>query len=87
MKQIHYRLTHSIIAASRGVAYANGDDVAEAVASAVVDEISTDVEITAGGVTMHLAAWLNPDHWESDWQEALDGSSFEEYVAGLGAEE
>lgn len=46
------------------------DDPVAEVANTAIGAISTDVMITAGGVTMHLAGWLDPGHWESDWQEA-----------------
>ena len=41
----------------------------EALAEAVLDHISTDTVITVGGVDMHLAAWLDPEHWAEDWDE------------------
>lgn len=33
--------------------------------------IAIDVEITVGEVTMHAAAWEDPDHWVEDWREVL----------------
>lgn len=47
----------------------DGEDLQEALQEAVVQHISTDTMITIGGVKMHLAAWLDPEHWSSDWEE------------------
>ena len=30
-----------------------------------------------------LAAWRDPDHWESDWAEVLNGESVDEYFSRL----
>jgi len=50
----------------------DGDaELGDAVADTILDTISTDVEVTIGGVTMHLAAWRDPDHWSSDWATLL----------------
>jgi hypothetical protein len=52
----------------------------------VVGTISTDVEVTAGGVTLHLAAWQDPDHWSEEWTEALgEDPDVEGFIAGLAA--
>lgn len=69
MLRIPFKVERSIIMASADAAYfAPGrHDACEALCEAVMQNISTDVEITAGGVTLHLAAWQDPDHWSSDW--------------------
>jgi hypothetical protein len=70
MSEIKFSVGGSLMGAHDSTFISDGENPLEAVARAAVDSISTDVEITAGGVTMHLAAWMNPDHWESNWREA-----------------
>lgn len=71
MRQIEFKLDRAIITARYDSALLvhDDEDPAEALVEAVIRSISTDVEITAGGVTMHLAAYQDPEHWESDWAE------------------
>lgn len=47
------------------------EDPREALIEAAIQHVSTEVEITVGGVTMHLAGWQDPDHWSEDWAERL----------------
>lgn len=57
---------------ARDAALVSGDeDPREALVEAAIQTISTEIEIEAGGVKMHLAAWIDPDHWSDDWREAL----------------
>lgn len=48
------------------------EDPRSAIVEDAIQTISTDVEITVAEVTMHLAAWQDPDHWESDWREKAE---------------
>jgi hypothetical protein len=59
-----------------------GDDPADALADAVVQAISTEVEIVVGGKTVHLAMLLDPGHWDDDWRER-DIEDPYEFLAGL----
>jgi hypothetical protein len=63
----------------------NTSDPASALAESVLDNIDTDLDITIGGVTMFLAAWRDPDHWESDWAGKLNipGAEVAERVAQI----
>lgn len=45
------------------------EDPLDALVEQVLETLGTDVELTVGGVTMHLAAWRDPDHWADDWRE------------------
>lgn len=45
-----------------------GDDPLATMIESAIGAISTDVEITCGGITMHLAAWQDPDQWSEDWE-------------------
>ena len=63
-----------------------GDDPVEAVTRSILQDIGLDIEITAGGVTASLAMWRDPEGFETEWEEALSGGTFEEYVAALAAE-
>lgn len=58
------------------------DDLAAAVAEAVVESISTDVQVTLGSVTVFLAMLLNPEHWEDDWVER-GVEDVDAFLAGL----
>lgn len=46
------------------------EDPLAALVAAAIQSISTDVEVTVSGVTMHLAAWMDPVHWSEDWEQA-----------------
>jgi hypothetical protein len=49
-----------------------------------VDTISLDVQVTAGGITIHLAAIQDPEHWSEDWTKALgEDPDVEGFIAGL----
>jgi hypothetical protein len=54
----------------------------DAVAADVFETISTDIVVTIDNVTMHLAAWMNPEHWSTDWEEIADGQDVDELIAG-----
>ena len=64
------------------------DDILGLVGSAIT-AISSEVTITAGGITMTLGAWSDPDHWSDDWAEIAGEEANEDdfdpcvYVAGL----
>lgn len=47
----------------------DGEDPLEQLIESVIQTISTEVMVTVGEVTMHLAAWQDPDHWSDDWAE------------------
>jgi hypothetical protein len=46
------------------------DDPREALVEQVIQSILTEVMVEVGGVKMHLAAWMDPDHWADDWRKA-----------------
>lgn len=84
MRKISYSIKRGTIMGYADAAIlGEGDDPATQVAQAAIQTLSTEIEITAGGVTMHLAGWLDPWHWEDDWNEMLDGTEFDDYVSGL----
>lgn len=45
------------------------EDPREAIVEQVMQDLSIQIMVTVGGVTTHLAAWQDPDHWEDDWRE------------------
>lgn len=82
MKKIEFHIQAGRIFGSRDIAYVDEeDDFCGQIVEQVVGDLSTEIEITVAGVTMHLAAWMDPDHWESDWSEVLGGESFDDYLA------
>lgn len=53
-----------------------------ALVEAVIDSIGTSVMVTVGDITMHLAAWQDPDHWEEDWRaKGIAPDDVAEFVA------
>jgi hypothetical protein len=48
----------------------DNEDPHELLVDCMVDAVATDLMFTAGGVTLHLAAWQDPDHWSDEWQQA-----------------
>ena len=69
MNKIPYTIG-GYVSKAHDAALFNDEDPVHEVAQSVIQTISTDVTVTAGGVTIHLAAWLDPDHWSDDWQAA-----------------
>ena len=39
--------------------------------------------MTIAGVTMHLAAWRDPAHWEDAWRAHAGDQDVDEFVASL----
>jgi hypothetical protein len=60
----------------------DGEDPGTALVEDVVQAIGTDVLVTAGGVTLHLAAWEDPAHWSEEWREKGIEEPYE-FIAGL----
>lgn len=69
MRKIKFFVSGSVMRASDAAYLVGDEDPREAVIEAAVQHISTTVEIKVGEVAMHLAAWMDPDHWEEDWRE------------------
>lgn len=67
--QLPFNITGMTLASHDAAIVVDGEDLQEALKEAVIHNIETDVEITIGDVTMFLAAWLDPEHWSSDWEE------------------
>ena len=70
MKRVEYRVAGLLTGTHDSAVVLPGEDPREALVEAAIQTISTDVKITVGDVTMHLAAWQDPDHWAEDWAEA-----------------
>jgi hypothetical protein len=74
MRKLRYSLARFSTLPMSDAALLDEDDAGdlnEALAMSVLDSISTDIEVTVGGVTMFLAAWRDPEHWSQDWAEKL----------------
>lgn len=68
---IAFKIERSLVSACLDEAYVEpGEDAVEALVQAVVHSVATNIYVTAGGVTAHLAAWQDPEHWSSDWDAA-----------------
>lgn len=70
------KLPFNVKAASIGpfhdvVYLGENDDPCEELGQALLQSIAVDVHITIGETTMFLAAWMDPEHWASDWAEEL----------------
>lgn len=72
MSRIEFTTDHGLAIGHHDAAIVlAGEDPREALIDAIIESIATEIEITVGGVKMHLAAWMYPAHWDSDWAEAL----------------
>jgi hypothetical protein len=67
---IKYRVTGSLLPVSDSVRLSVNEDPLEALCRQVVDTISCDVMVEINGVKQMLAAWMDPDHWSQEWEEA-----------------
>lgn len=68
MRKLPFNIDGSIMRAHDAAILVGGEDEEDALRDAVLEHISTDTMITVEGKTMHLAGWLDPDHWSEDWQ-------------------
>jgi hypothetical protein len=48
-----------------------GEDLQEVLREAVLQYLGTEIDLTVGGVRMHMAGWLDPEHWSEDWEKIL----------------
>ena len=71
MKKIEFLVGGFNLRSHDAAIVSSDEEPRDALVEAVIQNISTDVLITVGGVEMHLAAWLDPDHWGEDWAEKL----------------
>lgn len=75
MNSDRYRLAvpRAVVGNISDAAYVGeGDDPRTEIVAAAFAAISTELQVTVGGVTMHVAAWEDPEHWASDWAELLE---------------
>lgn len=77
--------TRGTLMPTADAAYVSEDeDPRQRLIECVVETIETDVQVTAGGITLHLAAWRDPEHWSDEWTEALgEDPDVEGFIAGL----
>lgn len=72
MKKLHFKIERGTHGGVANAAYLGDDDeVVAELATAVIEAINLDVQITIGEVTMPAAMWASPDHWAEDWAEKL----------------
>lgn len=72
--KVEYTVEFTIISGTHSSAIVLTDeDLMTAVVDSVIQDISTDIEVTINGVTMHLAAWMDPEHWSEDWEGIGEG--------------
>jgi hypothetical protein len=84
MREITFQTGGRIMAARDAAIVLEDENPRTALVEAVIQSIGTEVEVTAGGVTLHLAAWTDPEHWSSDWAEKLgDDRDPEAFIAEL----
>jgi hypothetical protein len=83
MDGLRFSVKATTLMAISDSAYMGSHDLADVLKEGVLDAISTMVEVTVSGVTMHLAAWLDPDHWSDDWREHAGEQDPDDYVHGL----
>lgn len=82
MRMIDYTVKGRITPTADAAYLEDGDTPQEELVAAVVSTIAIHVEVTCAGVTLHLAAWMDPAHWQDDWEKAgVDDP--EAFIAGL----
>lgn len=81
MRKIRYSVSGGRLMKMMDAAILVGDDdPVSTLAETVVQAISTEVEVEVGGVKVHLAMLLDPDHWEDDWRD-LGIEDVDEFVS------
>lgn len=89
MGNIQFTVTGRVYPVRDTAMILESEDPHEELVRAIIQCISTDIEIEAGGVTLFLAAWQDPQHWSQEWAEALKvdvdeaPEAAEEFIAGL----
>lgn len=79
MNKIRFNIERSYVGGSTDAAYVREDEnPLEVIVQEVINDISTDLDVTIGGVTMFLAAWQDPDHWSTNWAEKLGLDSIDD---------
>jgi hypothetical protein len=72
MKKVRFHLAATTLYGYTDCAYVlDGEKPGEVLVDAVMEGIRTNLEVTISNVTMHLAAWQDPEHWATDWAEEL----------------
>jgi hypothetical protein len=67
------KIERATLGASSTHAWVGDDgDVGKAIGNEVLDQLRTQLNVTIGGHTMHLAAWEDPEHWSEDWAKLLE---------------
>ena len=84
MKKIRYKLERAVVGNFTDVAFVHdGKGEIEVVVEPIAQTLMTALPVTIAGVTMHLAAWTDPDHWEDEWRGECGDQEPGAYVAGL----
>jgi hypothetical protein len=68
MRKLSYLIGGSFSRAHDAAILVGDEEEEDALRDAVLGHISTDVMITINNMTMHLAGWLDPEHWSEDWE-------------------
>lgn len=73
MTELPFSIERSIVGNVKTFIYAPDvcADLGEQLAAQVIQDIGIDLEVTVAGVTMFLAAWIDPEHWVGDWASKL----------------
>jgi hypothetical protein len=84
MRRIKYTTRGSLMPTADSAYLRDDEDPLARLVESVVDTISTDVQVTLGGITLHLAAFQDPDHWSQEWREAIgEDESPHAFIAAL----
>lgn len=69
---IRFTIPKASVGGMSDFAYVGEDEIAvEQLMAMVWDDLSTEVYVAVGEVSMFVAAWQDPDHWGEDWAEKL----------------
>jgi hypothetical protein len=80
MDEIAFRISGLSFGSYDHALVTDDENALDVLAQTVIDDLSTDIEVTVGGVTMHLAGWRNHDHWQTEWQEIAGDMPVDEFI-------
>jgi hypothetical protein len=72
-QKLPYKIARTTVSATAStVRVGDDEDPIAAVRDDAWQSLGTYLELTIGDVTMHAAAWEDPEHWAEDWAQKLD---------------
>lgn len=84
MGKLRFSIPKTIVGGLTDTARLSDDESPlDGLVESVIQDLSTDVMVTVSSVTMHLAAWQDPDGWGDDWREVAGDEDVDTFIANL----